>query len=170
MGERILIESLEDWTRKKCEAHISLARDIGLHTRVSAGARTWDEQMIEWAKGRNKLPNGSWEVVDRRKVSTDALPLKAPHCRRAAYDLWLLFGKSGEGHMRLATMDPRDGWTPSEIEQQTTLWGALVRIGGELGMECGAHWPKLKDWPHFERPDWRNLPEPKETTNVPNHH
>lgn len=162
MGERILIESLEPLTRKKCLQHGHEAGLLGLHTLVTAGARTWDEQMIEWAKGRHKLPNGSWEVVDRREVSTDALPLKAPHCRKAAYDMWLLFGRRGEGHWRLATMDPKDGWTSAEVEQQIILWAALVRIGTDLGMECGAHWPKLKDWPHFQRPDWKTLPEPKE--------
>lgn len=163
MSERAMIESLEDWTRKKCEQHQAIARDAGLHTVVSAGARTWAEQMVEYRKGRQEVNHsGIWQVVDERLVVTRALPSKAPHCRRAAYDLWLLHGKPGEAHWRFATMDPKDGWTHAEIEQQTTLWGALVRIGGELGMECGAHWPKLKDWPHFERPDWRTLPEPKE--------
>lgn len=165
MSERVLIESLEQWTRQKCESHIAHARDVGLHTLVTAGYRTWGEQIEEYQKGREMTPKG-WAVVDRREVRTDALPDRDPHCRRAAYDLWLLFGRHGEGHWRLATMDPKDGWSASEIEQQTTLWGALVRVGADLGMVCGAHWPKLKDWPHFERPDWRSLPEPEEVPNV----
>ena len=162
MGERILIESLETWTRERCEKHIACAKAAGLHTIVTAGFRTWEEQIDEYRKGRAQTPEG-WKIVDERAVRTRALPMDAPHCRRAAYDLWLLFGHSGEQHLRLATMDPHDGWTPAEIELQTTLWGALVRIGAELGLVCGAHWPKLKDWPHFERPDWRDLPEPSLT-------
>jgi hypothetical protein len=161
MSERVLIESLEPWTKAKCVEHQRIARSVGLHTLVTAGTRSPQEQMTEFAKGRRLDPTGIWVVVDERLVVTRALPSEAPHCRAAAYDLWLLFGKPGEQHLRLATMDPKDGWTPAEIEQQTTLWGALVRIGGELGMEAGAHWPKLKDWPHFERPDWRSLPVPR---------
>lgn len=160
MSERILIESLEEWTRKKCEQHVAVARDAGLHTVVTAGGRTWQEQLGEYAKGRRQTPHG-WEVVDPHAIVTWGLPKDAPHCRRAAYDLWLLFGKPREPHWRLATMDPKDGWTSAEIEQQTTLWGALIRIGADLGLTCGAHWAKIKDWPHFERPDWRSLPEPE---------
>lgn len=165
MGERVLIESLEDWTRQKCESHIALAKDAGLHTLVMAGYRTWSDQIKEYAKGRAMTAKG-WEVVDEQAVRTRALPDRDPHCRRAAYDLWLLDGHSGQGHWRLATMDPNDGWTPQEIERQTILWAALVRIGSELGMVCGANWPKLKDWPHFERPDWRDLPVPVEVRDV----
>jgi hypothetical protein len=162
MGERIAIESLEPFTKAKCEEHRRIATSIGLHTLVTEGARTWGEQMERYAIGRARTSRG-WIVTSRRDVVTDALPDHAPHCRAAAYDLWLLFGHAGEGHLRLATMDPKDGWSSAEIEQQITLWGALVRIGTELGMECGAHWPKLKDWPHFERPDWRDLPAPEST-------
>src|SRR6266403_3022928 len=104
MGERILIESLETFTKAKCEEHQRQARLLGLHTQVTAGARTWTEQVEKYEIGRKRTPAG-WVVVDRRAVVTDALPLDAPHCRAAAYDLWLLFGKPGEGHKRLATMD-----------------------------------------------------------------
>jgi hypothetical protein len=165
MGERVLIESLDDWTRGKCEQHIAIAKAAGLHTLVTAGYRTWREQIEEYRKGR-AMTAGGWVVVDERAVTTRALPGRAPHCRRAAYDLWLLFGKDGQGHWRRATMDPKDGWTSAEIERQTILWAALVRIGTDLGMVCGANWPKLKDWPHFERPDWRELPAPEEEPHV----
>lgn len=162
MGERILIESLEPFTREKCLQHGREASLLGLHTLVTAGARTAEEQTAEYEKGRTRVRPGVWTVTDERAVVTRALPKDAPHCRKAAYDMWLLFGKPGEGHKRLATMDPKDGWSSAEIERQIILWAAIVRIGTDLGMEAGAHWTKLKDWPHFERPDWRTLPLPKE--------
>jgi hypothetical protein len=142
--------------KAKCEA-------AKLHVQFSGdgGYRPPSVQTRLYRQGRELTPTG-WVVVDEKKVVTNATAAHAPHCRRAAYDLWLLFGKPKEGHLRLATMDPKDGWTSAEIEQQTILWGAVVRIGAELGLEPGAHWPKLKDWPHFQLPDWRSFPMPQE--------
>lgn len=166
MGERIAIESLESVTKAKCEEHIRQLHMLGLHTLVTDGARTWGEQMEKYAIGRKRSSRG-WVVTDRREIVTDALPDEAPHCRAAAYDLWLLFGKAGGGHWRRATMDPEDGWTSAEIERQIILWAAVVRVGTDLGLVAGAHFKKLKDWPHFERPDWRTLPMPEpEATGV----
>lgn len=164
MSERVCVESLEPTTRAKCIEHQARAQKIGLHTLVTSGARSWSEQLDEYSKGRARTAEG-WIVVDERQVVTRALPDRDPHVRAAAYDLWLLFPwrertPAGAVEYRLATMDPKDGWTSPEIEQQTTLWGALIRIGTELELVAGAHWPKLKDWPHFELPNWRALPLP----------
>lgn len=159
MGERIVIESLEPWTKAKCYAHLARARAEGLHTRVTCGARTIAEQLAEYAKGREQLPSGAW--VEVGKVVTRAIPEKAPHVRRGAYDLWLLW-PTGPGRVapfRLATMDERDGWTPAQIAAQEFEWRKLVAIGKELGLVCGADWA-MRDWPHFENPRWRELPMP----------
>lgn len=130
-----------------------------LHTAFGedGGYRTPAMQLRLWKRGRELTPTG-WIITDPRKVATHALPAKAPHCRGAAYDLWLMFGHTGEDHLRRATMDPKDGWSAKEIETQTILWAAVVRIGTELGLVAGANWPHLKDFSHFELANWRDLP------------
>jgi len=130
-----------------------------LHTAwgQDGGWRSPAAQQRLYEQGRKLTPTG-WVVVDARKVVTNATAATGPHCRGAAYDLWLLFGRNGEQHLRLATMDPKDGWTPQEIEQQTTLWAAVVRIGTRPGLVAGAHFPRLKDFPHVELARWRDLP------------
>jgi hypothetical protein len=138
-----------------CREHIRRDASLGIETLLpkDGGFRTADEQLHIFGRGRDyDKARGTWVVIDRKLVVTDALPEDAPHCRRAAYDLWVLF------HGRRATMDPRDGWTPAEIAEQLRLWGQHVAIGHELGLVCGAHWPRLKDWPHFEIPEWRSMP------------
>lgn len=155
MSDLIVQNGLEPWTRNLCREHQVRAASEGLETMLpkTGGFRTPDEQLEQYAKGR-KLVDGLWVVVDEGETVTRALPEKAPHCRRAAYDLWLMYEK------RMATMDPKDGWTPAQIEEQIKQWATIVRIGTELGLVAGAHFSKLKDWPHFERPDWRSLPYP----------
>jgi hypothetical protein len=137
--------------------HRDACRAAHLHVQFESGYRAPAVQDALYRHGRQLTEHG-WVVVDPHAVVTNATADRSPHCRGAAYDLWLLFGHAGEDHLRNATMDPKDGWGPAEIEQQTTLWGAVVRIGTELGLVAGASWPRLRDFPHFEIKGWRELP------------
>ena len=123
----------------KARIHRDRAHSMGIDVLFTAGYRTAEQQIGEYAKGRMLGPAG-WFVVDASKVVTHALPDHAPHCRRAAYDL-------------VPIVKERAAW------DRLDLFAELGRIGKELGLVWGGDWP-MKDCPHFEMPGWKSLPAP----------
>ena len=115
--------------RVLAERHLAACSQRGVTVAITSGWRSPAEQRRLYAKGRT-TPG---------PIVTNATPAKAPHCRGAAYDV-----------------------VPVIREKPT--WDALdlfliVGLEGEkLGLVWGGRWPKLKDMPHFELPDWRRLP------------
>lgn len=136
----LLIEGLHVDLQPKARSHRERAFHSGIEIMFTAGRRTWQEQIDAFSKGRAPSPEG-WQVVDASKIVTLALPEHAPHCRGAAYDI-------------VPIVNERARW------DRLDLFVELGRIGKELGLVWGGDWPKLKDCPHFELPNWRLLPMP----------
>jgi peptidoglycan L-alanyl-D-glutamate endopeptidase CwlK len=122
----------------KARTHLSRCEAEGLAIALTAGWRSPEEQMVLFTKGRI-CEDGAWSVVDPKRVVTNATPEHAPHCRGAAYDL-------------VPIVAEKPAW------DRLDLFAEVGRIGKALGLVWGGDWPKLKDMPHFELPNWRGLP------------
>src|SRR5437868_3369367 len=136
----LIIEGLHLDLQPKAREHRRRCETRGIELLFTAGARSWAEQMKLFEQGRAASPHG-WVVVDAAKVVTNATPEHAPHCRLAAYDV-------------VPIVKERPAW------DRLDLFAEVGRIGKELGLVWGGDWPKLKDCPHFELPNWRELPLP----------
>lgn len=124
----------------KCRAHIAQCAALGIPLLLSSGWRSPDEQMALWTKGRIfNATTGIWSVVDPKRVVTNAEPEHAPHCRGAAYDVVPIVGEKA-------------AWDRLDLFQR------IGEAGEALLLTWGGRWPKLKDMPHFELPNWRGLP------------
>jgi len=136
------VEDLEPETRRMHDAFkAECERRMLPPTRTTHTLRTWDEQMHLWAKGRERTPEG-WVVVDRTQVVTRARPGQSAHNVGAAFDICVV------GH------DP--------YPDDDDLWNAYGSVGESVGLVWGGRWKNLVDRPHFERPNWRSLPQPQE--------
>lgn len=139
MTEETLIAGLHPDLQVKARAHREKA---GFPILFTAGRRSWSEQIHEYEKGRARTSDG-WVVVDPSRVVTFALPVQAPHCRGAAYDI-------------VPIVNEKEAW------DRLDLFAELGRIGKLLGLVWGGDFQKIKDCPHFEMPGWRTLPMPRE--------
>ncbi len=133
----LLIEGLVPELAAKARLHRSIALNMGIEIVFTSGRRTWEQQISEYHKGRERSEDG-WHVVDPGAVVTFALPENAPHVRGAAYDL-------------VPIVHERAAWG------RLDLFMELGRIGKDIGLVWGGEWRKIKDLPHFELPDWRSL-------------
>ena len=80
---------------------------------------------------------GIWSVTDHGITVTNAMPDKAPHCRGAAYDLCPL-------------VNEKPAWDRLDLFQ-------AIASFAPPGLTWGGSW-KFRDLPHFELPNWRDLP------------
>jgi peptidoglycan L-alanyl-D-glutamate endopeptidase CwlK len=118
--------------RWRCEEH-------GLHIVFTSGWRSPDEQKALFQKGREYQDGIGWTVVNSHQVVTNATADHAPHCRGAAYDCAPVDDKERIDWNRLDLFVSMAKYAPTPL-----IWGGT--------------WPKLKDFPHFELPNWRGLP------------
>lgn len=124
----------------KAREHLAKCFALGIDLLVTSGWRSSAQQMVEFTKGRVfNATQGIWHVVEPKRVSTNAMPDHAPHCRGAAYDL-------------VPVVNGHAAWDNLELFQR------VGEVGEKLGLVWGGRWPKLKDMPHFEIPNWRGLP------------
>lgn len=123
----------------KCRQHLKLCADKGIVLLLTSGWRSPEEQVRLFTKGRLQDPNIGWHVVDPKRVVTNALPEQSAHCRGAAYDI-------------VPVINERAAW------DRWDLFEIVGTVGENLGLLWGGRWPKLKDMPHFELPNWRGLP------------
>lgn len=141
MNDTIFFSGLVPDLAALARQHRERAHALGLSIIFTAGARTWSEQIDDFAKGRVRTATG-WEIVNPEAVVTHALPDVDPHVRRGAYDLCPI-------------VNERAAW------DRLDLFDELGRIGEELGLVWGGRWPHLVDRPHFELRNWRELPLPR---------
>lgn len=115
-------------------------------------ASVWRDPYKQWElykKGRTQNDKGRWIIQDRSKVVTYARPDQTPHC------------VTDDGAPASCAIDiaiTKDGaWLPDKHPG----WGiigaavALAACGDEV--VWGAHFNRLRDWPHIEYRTWREL-------------
>lgn len=123
--------------------------DKPYHVVIDSGARTPEQQMADYAKGRTKTsddppPWGSWEVVPGGHVVTKSLPEQSAHCYAAAVDMPFL-------------ADDGSGWIPARVDRTTVhpAWLRLKEEANARGLESGGEWGW--DWSHVDIRDWADL-------------
>lgn len=124
-----------------CIQHWMDSAKAGLKWTVDQGFRTAEDQMAIYHLGREQNPDGTWTIVDKKAVRTNALPEQSAHCRRAAYDIAVL-------------VDGKVDWN------DTTAYIEIGKIGKHLGLEWGGDWNALHhgDVGHFNLPKWHDYP------------
>lgn len=155
MVEEKIVQLHKD-LQPKLRQHLSRCQSKGVSVALTSGWRSPQEQWAIYARGREQrtaqgfvvtpsdpdyftLKGGTWVVVDHSKVVTNATPEHAPHCRGAAYDL-------------CPVVNERAAWDRLDLFQM------IADCATGLGLTWGGSWPKFKDMPHFELPNWRGLP------------
>lgn len=107
--------------------------DLPFDLIVTAGIRTADEQNALYARGRT-APG---------PVVTNADAQHAPHCHGGAVDVAPLVNGDVP-------------WNPSDPGYD--LWPKIGEHAMIRGFTWGGCWKTIKDMPHVEVPDWRDLP------------
>lgn len=112
----------------------------GRKLNVVSGLREYEEQLILYAKGRERQPDGSWVLVNRGKVVTNARPGASWHNYGLAFDVaW-------------AGQDPYLTKLPKA--EQDELWAAYGKAVIAHGMVWGGESILIvngvKDRPHAE--------------------
>lgn len=129
-----LLPELADLARR----HMAMCENRGLSIAFTSGWRSPEEQTKLYGKGRAQI-DGVWHVLNPHSVVTNALPVSAPHCRGAAYDVVPIVNEKA-------------------VYDRLDLFADIGRMGESLGLVWGGSWPKFKDMPHFELSGWRALP------------
>lgn len=123
-----------------CRILQDITKMTGRVMNIAQATRSMEEQLKVYARGRQLLPDGSWMVVDKRLVVTNAKPGLSWHCFGLAFDV------SWEG------MDPY-------LEKETQavrddLWKAYATCVRSYGMRWGGDSIVLingvHDLPHAE--------------------
>lgn len=136
----IVLAGLLPDVASKCRAHIARCASMGIPLLLYSGLRSAQEQLAEFTKGRAfNATTGIWSVVDHKRVTTNGDSEHTPHCRGAAYDL-------------VPIVNEKAAW------DRLDLFLKVGEVGEAIGLVWGGRWPKLKDMPHFELPNWRDLP------------
>lgn len=111
---------------------------------VISGRRSEEAQHAEWIKGRRQKPDGSWEVVDPRAVTT-----KAQHA-------------SDSAHGRGAAIDAMPLNDSGRLEWDTPLAMArihqMAEVADAIGVDWGGRFPGFPDYDHWQVRNWRALP------------
>lgn len=131
---------------------------------VQGGRRTDAEQLELYKKGRQQQPDGSWLIVNKDQVVTNAKSAAAggKHGKGEALDLWVV-GVDGK-----PLLFPKDFAAAGLASRRDFdgVYAALGQLGKAMGLKWGGDWgrtwstldellalqPKLSlvDRPHFE--------------------
>ena len=146
------VEDLEPITREMCRAFMDEVLTAGHLIRVTWTLRTNDEQAHLYAKGRD-IPGEPCHHGDGKRAvgtcaqhplgatATNARPGESPHNE-------VVGGRAAAFDICFAGLDPYAESHP---------WEAVGAIGKACGLVWGGDFVHLKDRPHFERPDWRDV-------------
>lgn len=114
-------------------------------------------QLVDFAKGRRQLDDGTWVITNLAKVVTFArTAIDSAHGHRAAGDLHPVrttFATNGLP----ATVYMGDEEDPIVRTEALRLFQLLGEFAEAHGFEWGGRFPHY-DGPHVQVPHWRTLP------------
>lgn len=116
-------------------------------------------QEIEYAKGRKRLPDGSWVVVNQADVVTNALRADdSAHGHDGGADcqpVRELYPNGGVKSVYLGNpkLEPPD--VVAEAIRRLDLYDSIAKAHG---LETGEKYPGICDRPHVCDPNWKSLP------------
>ncbi len=131
------LEDLDPCLKALCGQWLDACAGSGLRVGISQTYRSKEEQDADYAKGRT-APG---------RIITNAMGGQSPHnCTDAdgnpasrAFDFYIYDTDSN-------ALD----WDPTDHD-----WQLAISIGKELGLVSGGDFHSIKDYPHFELPDWK---------------
>lgn len=100
---------------------------------VTAGLRSWATQQALYEKGRVQQSDGFWIVNNRAAIVTNAPGGYSQHNFGLAVDV---APESISGVI---------DWNASHPQ-----WQRIADVGTSLGLDSGAHWQAIKDYPHLQ--------------------
>lgn len=124
------IDTLEPDFKAKVQIFLEKLKEANIPVAVVCGRRTIAEQNALFAKGRT-TPG---------PVVTNAKGGSSPHNFGLAVDLCPV---NSAGHCN---------WTASDA-----VWHEMGKIGKECGFVWGGEFKSIKDLPHYEDPNWRQV-------------
>jgi peptidoglycan L-alanyl-D-glutamate endopeptidase CwlK len=133
------IDNLEASTKLMVQNALQECRSQGLDLLITQTYRSWEEQALEYAKGRtapgrivtNAKPGQSWHQWGR---AIDIVP-------RRNNGKTLVWGTRGNG----LDQDPSDDDT-DDLE----LWQRIAACFKMHGLKWAGDWTRFKEFPHFE--------------------
>lgn len=106
---------------------------------VAQGFRSMESQLQVYKQGRSMNLDGSWSVVNRAQIVTNARPGLSWHCYGLAFD---------------AAWSGNDPYLRNENEaERALLWGTYGKIGKLYGLKWGGDFHLINgvnDLPHLE--------------------
>lgn len=115
-------------------------------------------QLLEWAKGRAQLPDGSWVIVDQSEVVTYAQTAESSaHGHGAGGDFHAVRELFPSGGVKLIYLGSKKKETPEVYAEAIRRFVVMAQHAEDFGLESGRHFPD-PDLPHLQVPNWRALP------------
>lgn len=124
------INTLHPDIRDSVKTMLQNLKKDGVKVEITLALRTYEEQDILFAKGRND----KGEVSDQSKVVTNARGGQSYHNFGLAFDL-TVYDK-----------DNKKTW-----KQDSEEWKKVIAEGKNQGFEAGAEWADFPDLPHFQK-------------------
>lgn len=116
--------------------------------RITQGLRTWEQQGALFDRGRSTpgLPCVH-DGITRPVGTCQQHKLGAPVTNARPGQSWHNFGLAFDVAVATPQLSPIfvPDWNPAHPS-----WQLLIKLGGILGLDCGALWRSFPDDPHFE--------------------
>jgi len=126
---------------------------------IVAGDRTDAEQLVDWAKGRKRLADGSWVVVDSSAVVTNALGAKlSAHGHRSAIDMHPVRELNIYGGVASIYLGDVKREAPEVFAEGLRRWRIIIDSAKRMGLASGEDFHGLCDRPHLHDPAWETNP------------
>lgn len=127
--------------QQKMNAVDAVMKAQGVVVRITEGLRTFDQQAVDWFKGRNQ----QGIVIDAHAVVTHAPPGYSPHNFGLAVDL-------------IPGIRGLSSWQPN-FDVLHPDFAAMVKACEAAGLIAGIRWPKPKTDPdHFQLSEFPTTP------------
>jgi peptidoglycan L-alanyl-D-glutamate endopeptidase CwlK len=139
------LESLYPPFREIIEKHLIKIQQENLNAYLFETYRSFDRQLELYSQGRKQNSNGQWNIVDKNKIITKALPGKSWHTYGLAVD-YAFDGNTQKAGMQW-TWDDADVTKPGN---QPLPWNRLGKLGIDCGLEWAGNWVNFKEFPHFQ--------------------
>lgn len=124
------------------------------------GDRNDAEQLVDYAKGRRRLPDGSWVVVDASKVVTRALGAKSSaHGHKSALDFHPVKKFFPNGGVQEVYLGDAKLETPEDFAEGLQRFKIVIATTKAFpGIRSGEDFVGLCDRPHLEDEGWEQNP------------
>lgn len=126
--------------------------------KILRGNATDESQELEYSKGRRKLPDGTWIVVNPKAVVTYALrAADSGHGHSGALDAAPVREVFSNGAVKLIYLgDEDDELVRAEGVRRYDVMADIAEK--QFGLKSGRDFKHLVDRPHLQDPEWQSRP------------